>query len=78
MKIENPSLPMEQQLLLISISELLEAHHANTLDTMLCGHQLLVSAYRQIVSDNPGCNRQRLADSIADIVRKNLMEAKAE
>lgn len=74
MTIDREHLPMEQQLILVGIDEVLEQNHANTLDTLVCGHQLLRSAYRQIVSDNPGCNRQRLRDSIVGQVAKGLEE----
>lgn len=59
--------------LLADVAEVLLRHHASTLDVLALGRQLTVSAYRQIVSDAPGCNRQQLADGIASEIRRALL-----
>ena len=53
--------------LLADVAEVLLRHHASTLDV------LTLSAFGQIVSDAPGCNRQQLADGIASEIRRALL-----
>lgn len=59
--------------LLADVAEVLLRHHASTLDVLTLGRQLTVSAFGQIVSDAPGCNRQQLADGIASEIRRALL-----
>lgn len=60
--------------LMADIDKVLTEHKATTLQVMVAGEKLIVSAYRQVVRDNPVCNRERLAHSIAEKVLLRLMD----
>lgn len=59
--------------IMADVAEVLLRHHASTLEVLTAGRQITVSAYRQIVSDAPGCNRQQLADGIASEIRRAML-----
>ena len=60
--------------LMADIDAALSRHNATTLEVMVAGEKLIVSAYRQVVRDNPQCNAHQLAESICQKVLQRLMD----
>ena len=60
--------------LMADIDAALSRHNATTLEVMVAGEKLMVSAYRQVVRDNPQCNARQLAESICQKVLQRLMD----
>lgn len=60
--------------LMADIDAALSRHNATTLEVMVAGEKLMVSAYRQVVTDNPQCNARQLAESICQKVLQRLMD----
>ena len=60
--------------LLADIDGVLTAHQADTAQVVAAGQQLILSAFGQIVDDCPAADHAALADSLADQLRRRLLE----
>jgi len=61
-------------LLLADIDQVLAAHHADTAQVVAAGQQLILSAFGQIVDECPAADHARLANSLAEALRRRLQE----
>jgi hypothetical protein len=61
-------------LLLADIDEVLLAHHADTMQVVAAGQQLIFSAFGQIVDECPTADHASLADSLAEVLHRRLRE----
>ena len=60
--------------ILADVDEVLVRHSADTAQVVAAGQQLIYTAFGQIVDDCPSADHAALADSLADQLRRRLLE----